>query len=134
MGRAGDRVFVDAGRRGEEPGDEVIGLARGRRRRLGASRHHDPPHRDLRQTAEVRTHGPHLRLRRYLDEIVGPIAADPAWLDAQRLDQTGRGVGRGRLLRGEIELNLRIDPGRGEQARAGLEAGLTTLVEPARLP
>src|SRR5207253_413995 len=82
--KAGHGVFVDAGPRGKEARDEIVG-PRGR-----AGRYDDAPHRDGGQSDEVRPHVTHGLLGFDLDQVIEPVAADKA----RRHAQGGRQVRR----------------------------------------
>ena len=110
MRGTGHRIFVDAGRRGEEAGDEIeAALCR-------AGSDHHAARSDRAQPLHVGTQCTHRGLGIELGQIIEAVPAEIQRLRAQRLDQARRW--RGGLLGngGKIELYPRVAPAGREHA------------------
>src|SRR3989442_15822029 len=129
MRGASDRVFRNAGLRGEEARDKVIGACL-----ISRARDDDTARWDAAQSVEIGRHPSHRCFVLDFDEVIEAAAPDECCFGADRLDEPRWRRGSGRRCGGEVELDPGITPiGRQKAAlrmKARLLVGLETTVLP----
>lgn len=127
MGRAGDRVFVDAEAGGKEAGDEIVAVVP----RRGD---HHTAHGQMAQGRMIRLHFSHNLGRFYLHQIVEAALAHKTGGHAQGLLQPVGARRLGRRPGRKVEFDPLAHFAGGEQAAAGVETGFGFRGQTARLP
>ncbi len=118
MGGAGDGIFRNTERGGEEPRDEIgLGAVAGRG-------HDHSSNRPGRQSGEVGTEVPNLVGRAKFHQQIHPVRSDPEGRDSKDFRQVGRSGRLDGRAGGEVHLDG-VRPSRARQEAApGLEPGL----------
>lgn len=116
MSRPGYRVFIDPGRRGKEPGNEIISRVQ------RATRDNDAASGKRREPSEAGREATQRILRVYFRQKVHPVAADVSQWPPQSLYEGGRGFGWLGRFGGEVELNALSVSGRSQEAAFRLKA------------